>query len=1046
MSPCSPGRNVRLLAVLCAVLAIAPACTDALFTPAARLPAGLSFALSSVSVAGGPGEAFDRVDAAAVRILRQGAVVLDTTIALPPGEPEHRIRVPIELATDQEQLTAEVVLRAAAEPLFRWEGRVSLRRGETAEAVADLDPVVVRIEAPDSVPMMTAIGDTVRLIATGYFATGDTVRSASILWSAADGAVDVAANGVVVSRDNGEARIVARVGDVTDTVRVRTLQAVHSVVPVTAATDSVFTGFELRYVARDRRGVELRLPVSWTSQQPGIADVAPSGHVLGVSTGSATITAAGGGGTAQAAARVTAPARTSVFASADYTCGLASNGAAHCWGLNSTGQLGTSNAPWIGEARPVAVTGGVVFETLAVGETTTCGLTPAGTAYCWGYNEGGQVGDGSATTQWPYAVIEPRPVAGGLVFTAIAVAGGWPRDNHACAIATDGRAYCWGDNGQGQLGNGSTSGSATPVPVAGGLRFTHISAGYGFTCAIAIDGRAFCWGRNDAGQLGTGNGNGASAVPVEVTGSVRFARLDSGRAHTCAIDRSHALFCWGDNPTGALGTGSSGAALPTPTAIAPAIRFVAISAGGNHTCGITLTAGAYCWGGNHPGALAIGSVNDSHVPQPVVGGTAFRTIDAGGSHTCAVDAAGRASCWGDKGHGKLGEGSIGYADTPVPVSGGRSFTMVTAGQSFTCGVETGGAGFCWGINWTGQLGNGAASRAGFAVPGPVQGGHTFSTITAGMNHACGLATSGAAYCWGANGGRQLGDGTAAARSLVPVAVSGGISFTQLTAGRVHTCGIDMTGRALCWGTNDAGQLGDGTTTTRAVPTPVAGGHRFTSLRAAGWHTCGVTDTGAGYCWGNNASGELGDGSQAHSLVPVAVAGGLRFTEVVAARNFWSPENGYSCGVTESGELYCWGSSDGCRLGNGRCDPLLQPVPGPVTSGSGFRSLDSSASGSCALSVDGAIHCWASNWMGELGIGHKRELIGATSTDPGTPHPVPVAGGLVFASVSAASEHRCGVTTAGAVYCWGKYQWGALGNGALQWIHAPKQVDGGIVFR
>jgi len=183
-----------------------------------------------------------------------------------------------------------------------------------------------------------------------------------------------------------------------------------------------------------------------------------------------------------------------------------------------------------------------------------------------------------------------------------------------------------------------------------------------------------------------------------------------------------------------------------------------------------------------------------------------------------------------------------------------------------------------------------------------------------------VTTSGAAYCWGSNAFGQLGDGTTTQR-LVPTPVAGGLTFTAVSAGWWHTCGITTSGAAYCWGNN--GFLGDGTNTGRLVPTPVAGGLTFTTLSAGPGETCGVTTSGAAYCWGYNAFGQLGDGTTANRLIPTPVAGGLTFTAVSAGVEV---ETGHACGVTPGGAAYCWGASNGAgALGDGTTTDRLVPT-------------------------------------------------------------------------------------------------------------------------
>jgi len=262
------------------------------------------------------------------------------------------------------------------------------------------------------------------------------------------------------------------------------------------------------------------------------------------------------------------------------------------------------------------------------------------------------------------------------------------------------------------------------------------------------------------------------------------------------------------------------------------------------------------------------------------GGLTFTALSAGnngssggGNHACAVSTSGAVYCWGFNGSGQLGNGSISSSSFPVAVTGGGlTFTAVSAGGYHTCGVTTSAAVYCWGSNYNGELGNGSTTPSSAPVA-VTAGGLTFSAVSAGSYHTCGLTTSRAVYCWGFNGDGQLGNGSTTSSS-VPVAVSAsGLTFTAVSVGSYHTCGVATSGVAYCWGSGASGQLGTGSGASSLVPVVVsAGGLTFSAVSAGGYHTCGLSTAGIAYCWGSNDSGELGDGTTTVSAVPVKVAG------------------------------------------------------------------------------------------------------------------------------------------------------------------------------
>lgn len=350
---------------------------------------------------------------------------------------------------------------------------------------------------------------------------------------------------------------------------------------------------------------------------------------------------------------------TSVSAARDHTCALMPDGKAYCWGSGGDGQLGNGvnrSTPGIVTAdspTPVAVIGGFKFALVSAGGSShSCGLTIAGTAYCWGFGDQGQLGNGSKTLPAPSSAT-PVPVVGGLTFKSIS-AGGTAAIGHTCGITTVGETYCWGAGIWGQLGNGSTDSTATPVLVSGGLTFASISAGVIQTCGVTISGATYCWGYNQFGQLGNGTTtNSPTPVPVSGVG----------------------------------------------------LTFTAVSLGDFHTCAVRANGAAYCWGGNGSGQFGNGTTTNSTVPVPVSGGLTFTSINTGSGYTCGITTGGTAYCWGEA--GQLGNGTTTGSTAPVPISGGLTFASVSAGHGHVCGVTTSGwSAYCWGNNTSGQLGNG----------------------------------------------------------------------------------------------------------------------------------------------------------------------------------------------------------------------------------------------------------------------------------------------------------------------------------------------------
>lgn len=376
-----------------------------------------------------------------------------------------------------------------------------------------------------------------------------------------------------------------------------------------------------------------------------------------------------------------------------------------------------------------------------------------------------------------------------------------------------------------------------------------------------------------------------------------------GSNTSCALDRDGRVFCWGVNDHGLLGTGAVAGRVETPRAVeAPSLRFTQISVGAGYQCALTADGSAYCWGDNSSGQLGTGDGTGNAIhPTAVVGGIRFRSITAGFNATCGIDFDDRGFCWGDHIEGQLGIGPTSVCDperprcpfrSPMPIAGNLRFVQISVGFWHACGIARDGTAYCWGDDSEGALGNHALpSRCGSSLdrltcnasePRQVSTQTRFTAISAGMMYSCGIAVGGAAYCWGAVSGDRgigashLGNATYAGYygpyrgSGLPVPVEGALRFREITTGLDATCALTVDGTAVCWGSNNFGQMGfasmapDFTTTPRAVRMPRAAAAPARGLTD---HACAVTTTGRIWCWGGwNAFGELGSPPIATSLL------------------------------------------------------------------------------------------------------------------------------------------------------------------------------------
>jgi alpha-tubulin suppressor-like RCC1 family protein len=373
--------------------------------------------------------------------------------------------------------------------------------------------------------------------------------------------------------------------------------------------------------------------------------------------------------------------------------------------------------------------GTVVFRYIDAGSYHTCGLTTGEMLLCWGYGADGQLGVSGTAPQ-----AFPTPVPGDLRYRL--VSGG---RYHSCGLTLAGNAYCWGNNGEGRLGNGGTDpGSPTPTPVvidsSVSITYQSIQAGRVHSCAIDLSQTAWCWGYNGEGELGQGTaapGSHSAVALVAQTGAA-IKSISPGGLHTCAISVAGGGLCWGYNASGQLGNGTT-ITSGTPSAVSggltfrtdPAVVFPSpdpdfplppgpfLASGYQHTCAIATDANTYCWGLNEDGQLGDGTRTSRTIPGPIVA-PALVAVTAGLRHTCGLTAASLAYCWGDNTFGQLGDGTTTTRTTATAVIGGLNFAYLKAGDLSTCGVTTTGVAYCWGDNEFSQLGDGTS--VGSAAP------------------------------------------------------------------------------------------------------------------------------------------------------------------------------------------------------------------------------------------------------------------------------------------------------------------------------------------
>ena len=634
-----------------------------------------------------------------------------------------------------------------------------------------------------------------------------------------------------------------------------------------------------------------------------------------------------------------------VAAGEEFTCARQRDATLWCWGDNSMGQLGQGDTTrqTIPFPAQVATLGATVVDVAAGGEQV-CVRRSDDTLWCWGQ---GYPGDGGS------AKLVPTPTR--VTALDATVAGISVSRSDACIRKDDGSLWCWGDNFGGQLGTGSTLKSASPIEVTAlGHAVVSVSASYQDTCAIKTDGTLWCWGyRND------------SAIPVEVASlGASVVQVAVGEGHACARKQDGSLWCWGGNNRGQLGDGtSSHQEEPVQVAGLAGASDVTVSSG--FTCAIQSDAALRCWGANEYGQLGTGTNGTQTTPQAVASlQQGVAQLAAGYFSFCARKTDGSVWCWGRDTTALLANGSPVYRPDPVEISAlDHSVTQVAAGEAgMVCALTSDGGVWCWG-----QISNAQGYFDAQPAPGRIADlPPDIVEIAVGWGHACALAGAGTLWCWGRDDDGELGDGSTALFGTDPLQVTAlGHAVAHVVAEGANTCAVLNDGTLWCWGANDVGQLGNGTTDDSAVPVAVTAlgtKVRQVSLSTTG-HTCACLDDGSAWCWGSNDRGELGDGSQTASLFPEQVQGLGSVVEISAGASD-------TCARTADGVLWCWGRNSVGQLGVGRAGQgVMAASPVPVlASGTRFVEVSAGIGATCARDEDGGVWCWGMRSFGLLADG------------------------------------------------------------------------------
>jgi alpha-tubulin suppressor-like RCC1 family protein len=613
-------------------------------------------------------------------------------------------------------------------------------------------------------------------------------------------------------------------------------------------------------------------------------------------------------------------------------------------------------------------------------------------------------------------------------------------DNHACAIrdASGVRTiWCWGNNSAGQIGDDTKTSRAYPVQEAQGFTdWSVVFANGRNTCARRSNRSLWCWGDNYYGQVGNGqSGTGTDVTkPTQVGSALDWGNVGMGSGHVCSIKATGttpgSLWCWGANYLGQLGINNTTLQTAPQRESSNATTWNNVSGGANATCATRTDGTLWCWGVISPGAV-------NYVPTQVGTAADWDIVRVHGYGACATKRSPSRTlwCWGSNRSGQLADGTDTDRAAPVQIGTATDWNLIAVGgdnlDSHTCGIRTNGTLWCWGYDGFGQLGLGSG---GPKIRPTSVGVTTWTQVSAGGEHACAIDGAGGIRCWGYNAWGQLGFNYPYQQNKeqTPVTVALSATWAQVAAGRQNTCAKRSDGTVWCWGSDYDGQLGNGTTTVgQNAPTPlqVNTATDWASLCVGDAHVCATKNAPNRtlWCWGSDDEGRLGNGvTTGDQASPVQEAtGSVLWSQLSCGLR-------HTCAVRTDGTLWCWGYNYYGQLGSGTSGVGADSSAPTreVTLATNWRQVEAGEYATCAVKTDNSLWCWGYNFYGELGIGNN----GGTST------PTRVGTDTDWATVSSGGNHACARKTNGAIYCWGRANKGQLGNGATVDKNTPTRVD------
>ena len=711
-------------------------------------------------------------------------------------------------------------------------------------------------------------------------------------------------------------------------------------------------------------------------------------------------------------------------------------------------------------------------------------ITSEGRIFTWGYNSNGQLGDGTIIDRdMPTDITPLFGLDIGETITSVSLG-----KIHSSAITSENRVFTWGYNYYGQLGDGTTTDSYTPIEITANFGLIGeetviiISLGERHSSAVTSEGRILTWGGNNYGQLGDGTIID-QVMPTEITTNFGLipgetvTSVSLGYLHSSAITSTGRIFTWGYNYYGQLGDGTQ-VRRYNPTDITTNFGLSLGETITNVTLGklyyssaMTSTGRVFTWGGNYHGELGDGTRIDRYTPTDITTnfglttGETVTSIDLGEEHSSAVTSTGRIFTWGENNGGQLGDGTTIDKYIPMDITNnmelntGETVTSVSSGDGYQAAITSKGRLFTWGANWFGQLGDGTiifrydpndiTTKFGLIT------GETVTTVSLGNYHSSAITSKGRVFTWGDNDYGQLGDGTTTDRHspteiTTNFVLNAGEAITDVFIGAYHSCAITSNGRIFTWGYNSYGQLGNGTTTSGSIPADITTnfgldtGEKITSVALGNLHSSAVTSEGRLFTWGYNSASQLGDGTTISRYTPTNITANFG---IIGNETITSVSLGFnhSSAITSEGRLFTWGSNQRGQLGVGTF--TNKNIPTDITANLSLvndETVTSISLGdyhSSAITSEGRLFTWGFNSSGQLGDG---TIIGKSSPMDIT-NEFGLSVGEMITGVSLGTYHSCAITSNSRMFSWGGNASGQLGDGTTTDTHTPMDISSNFVL-